>query len=141
MKRYLPRFLNVTTSFAPLPGRIRGVCLPSILKSCRVVPVFLKLNVTLPGLPVDLAESLKENSFPRTWSAVALARPLDPVAAVANWTSASTVITRTTSASIDRVASCLIERPPLRSGARLLERVGDELELRLLVEAGRPRAD
>src|SRR3954454_5024496 len=27
------------------------------------------------------------------------------------------------------------------AGARLLERVGDELELRLLVEAGRPRAD
>jgi hypothetical protein len=57
-------FLNVTTSFAVLPGWINGKRLPLILKSCEICPMFLKTNVTLPGFAIDFVESLKKNSPP-----------------------------------------------------------------------------
>src|SRR5437870_13507584 len=58
-------------SLAVLPGPITGVFLPLILKSCATWPAFLKTNVTLPGLAIDLVESLKKNSPPLTWTAAA----------------------------------------------------------------------
>src|SRR4029077_18416917 len=75
MYPYLPFFVKLTTSFAVLPGWISGVFLPWMLKSCNTWPMFLKTNVTFPGLATDFVESLKKNSPPLTWTVV-------PVAAV-----------------------------------------------------------
>jgi hypothetical protein len=63
-----------------LPGWICGVVFPLILKSCETWPTFLKTNVTLPGFPIDLVESLKKNSPPLTWIVVAVARDPQSIA-------------------------------------------------------------
>ncbi len=74
---YLP-FLNVTTSFAVIPGWSSGVTLPLILKSCATWPTFWKTNVTLPGFAIDLVESRKKNSPPLTWTVALLPAAEEP---------------------------------------------------------------
>ena len=69
----MPFLLKLTTSFAVVPGPISGVFLPSILKSCRTWPTFLKTNVTFPGRAIDFVERRKKNSPPLTWIVVAVA--------------------------------------------------------------------
>src|ERR1700692_1314915 len=69
-----------------------------------------------------LVASLKKNSPPLTWIVVAFARA-DPSGVIARDATASAMIVR-------RFIGCLLR-----------ERVGDQLEARVLVEPGRGRAD
>jgi hypothetical protein len=57
--------------------------------------------VTVPGLASDVAESLKENSFPLTWTVV--------LRAEATWTSESAAIATTASIDRERILNRLIE--------------------------------
>src|SRR6476659_3648431 len=108
-----------------------------MLKSWRTEPVFLKTNVTFPGLAADFVESLKKNSPPLTWTVVAFTAVGRSTCAEASWTSASEAIAI---AARTLMVSLFIATSPCDGGC-LWERVGDQLELRLLEEAGRPGPD
>src|SRR5438132_2121723 len=98
-------------------------------------PAFLKTNVAVPGFAIDFVESLKKNSPPLTWTVVAVAAAFCALRAEASWTSVSAAIATAASARVERMVSCFISKYLLR------DRVGDQLEFRVLEEAGRGGAD
>ena len=53
--------MNLTVSLADLPGAIRGVFLPLILKSCATLPLLTTVKITVPSGTFDF-ESLNLNS-------------------------------------------------------------------------------
>src|SRR5207237_7385054 len=104
-------------------------------------PAFLKTNVTLPGFPIDLVDSLKKYSPPLTWIVVAVADVCRSVRAEASGTSASEAIATAAKSETGPIVSLFIAEAPCRLVVRLRKGVGDQLELRLLQEPGRGRAD
>src|SRR5581483_9129806 len=89
---YLPAFANLTFSVAVFPGWMSAVFLPAILKSWARCPAFFTVNTTVPGLAIELFESLKKNSPAFTWT-VDVAAPAVPTTPSAH-TSARRTMTR-----------------------------------------------
>src|SRR2546423_6203235 len=65
-------FVRVTLSVADLPGRSFTVFLPTILKSCAILPLFVTLKMTTPWR-AEFVESLNLYSVAFTVTVVAVA--------------------------------------------------------------------
>src|SRR5581483_4394413 len=73
---YLPAFANLTFSVAVFPGWMSAVFFPAILKSWARCPAFFTAKTTVPGLAIELFESLKKNSPAFTFTVVVVAAAL-----------------------------------------------------------------
>jgi len=104
---YFPALVNVRVNLAVLGGWMRGVFLPSILKSWAVRPMLVTMNVTFPR-GADLAESRKKNSRAVTRIVVALAVALCAVWAEATRASVSAATITVASAARKRPLTALI---------------------------------
>ncbi len=104
---YFPALVKVRVSLAVLGGWMRGVFLPSILKSWAARPMLVTTKVTFPR-GADLAESRNRNSRAVTRIVVAWAVALSAVCAEATRPSVSAATTTVASATRKRALTALI---------------------------------